>query len=331
MDKIEELKNKKALIKKKLNEMESKKIEIGEKTKEEKDKIEKEIEDMKNKKTEVDEETKKEKEKIKEEIREKTSIKRNKPKETNHANKLIRVSTGFDEQLEDIQKEVPGISKPKITELIVTHNKLWSKMKQEIINFNLSLDKKRSRNKKGQATIFLFFIIVGLLFALLMLLVGGIITIRMNDALDQDLDMGQVNLQDINDDTFGKFAEMYLGNADWWGISIIFGMILGLFLSAYFMRNRFPKWAIVLDIFIILAMFIVALYISSSYSILLDSLSSAGETFLEDYTPKTSGFMINLPIFIAVIGTITMVLLHASIPTRSEERIRGGGILQGVQ
>ena len=124
---------------------------------------------------------------------------------------------------------------------------------------------------------------------------------------------------------------MYLENADWWGMSLIFGLILGLFLSAYFMRNRFPKWAIILDIFIIVAMFIVALYISSSYSILLDSLASAGETFLEDYTPKTSGFMINLPIFIAVIGTITMVLLHASIPRRSEEGPQAGGILQGVQ
>ena len=159
----------------------------------------------------------------------------------------------------------------------------------------------------------------------------GVIVVNINNALNQDIDMGQTNLAEINAKTFGMFAMTYLNHADWWGMAIIIGMVIGLFLSAYIMRNTLPKWGIIIDIFIIVGMFILSLYISSSYSILLDSLNSAGETFLEVYTPRTSTFMINLPIFIVIIGVIMMVLFHSSIPRRSEERYQEGGYLRGVQ
>jgi len=185
------------------------------------------------------------------------------------------------------------------------------------------------KNKKGQMTAILLLIIFGLLLSTVLLLVGGITTIKMNDALRQDIDIGQVNLRNASDASFGKFYTMYLNNADWWGISMIFGMILGLFLSAYMTRNSVPKWGIILDIFIIVGVFILCLYISSTYSTMLDALNIAGEDFLEIYTPKTSMFMINLPIFSVIIGVITMVIFHSSIPRKPEERIQEGGYLQG--
>jgi len=177
---------------------------------------------------------------------------------------------------------------------------------------------------------FIFILIIGVLVASIMLFVGGIITIKINDALSQDVEIGQVNLQDINDDTFGVFNAMYLNNADWWGLSVIFGMMFGLFLSAYFLRGKYPKFGIIFDIFIILAAFIFSLYISSTYSILVDSLNNAGEPFLETYIPKTSMFLLNLHIFVVIIGVISMVLFHSSIPRRTEEAYQTGGVLQGA-
>lgn len=185
-------------------------------------------------------------------------------------------------------------------------------------------------NKKGQMTLFIFALILVSFFAVILLLIGGIVMVEMNTALDQDIDIGQVNLAIINSQTFGVMASTYLNNADWWGLSIIFGMVMGLFLSAYFMRNRFPKWGLVLDIFIILSAFFTSLYISSAYSELLDALNSASQTFLEVYTPKTSMFIVNLPIFVVIIGVIMMILFHSSIPKKAEENIQQGGFLQGV-
>ena len=105
------------------------------------------------------------------------------------------------------------------------------------------------------------------------------------------------------------------------GILSIFGMILGLFLSSYILRNTLPKWAIVLDIIIIVAVFIFALYLSSAYGSVMDGLASSGEFFLEDNLPKTSKFMLNLPIYVAIIGAIMMVLFHSSIPRKREEEL----------
>ncbi len=185
-------------------------------------------------------------------------------------------------------------------------------------------------NKRGQSTISMIVLVVVLFLFTILLLVGGLVTTRINAALDMDVDMGQVNLKEVNANTFGKFNEMFINNADWWGISLIFGMILGLFLSSYMMRNRFPKWGIILDIFIILFVFLVSLYISSTYQTLLDALASAGITFLEDYAAKTSMFVLNLPIFVVVIGVIMMILFHSSIPKKTEERIQEGGFLKGI-
>ena len=186
-------------------------------------------------------------------------------------------------------------------------------------------------NSKGQSTIFMVIMVVGLFLAALILFVIGITTVKFHDAIDRDLPIGQVNLENVTADTFGQFHTMVINSADWWGISLIFGLIFGLFLSAYFTRNSLPKWGLILDIFIILGIFIAALYISSSYQTVLDALAGAGETFLEDYTPSTSRFIINLPIYVVTIGVIMMVLFHAAIPRRTEERIQQGGFLQGVQ
>ena len=186
-------------------------------------------------------------------------------------------------------------------------------------------------NKKGQTTVLMVILLVSLFFAGILFLVGGLGIVKINSFLDVDLDIGQVNLGEQNALTFGKYTEMFLVNADWWGISLIFGMVIGLFLSAYFLRGTFPKWGIVLDIFIIVFIFLASLYVSSTYQLLIDTMAGIGETFLEDNIPKTSMFILNLPVFVVIIGVVMMILFHSSIPRRTEERIQQGGFLQGVQ
>ena len=175
------------------------------------------------------------------------------------------------------------------------------------------------KNKKGQTTTF---ILLGLLIVFILvigLIVIGSISTHTNDALSQNITIGQVNLKTISDDTFGKLNTMILNNADWWGIATIFGMVFGLFLTSYFARNTFPKIGIIIDIFMIFAAFIFSLYLSVIYKQLVVALSSAGENFAEVYLPNTSYFILNLPIFVAVIGIIMMILFHSSIPRKSEE------------
>lgn len=68
-------------------------------------------------------------------------------------NKIIRVSEKFNEEIEDIQEkriengfEEEKLSKPKISDLIRKHND-WSKVKQDLINFNFALEEKNPNGK----------------------------------------------------------------------------------------------------------------------------------------------------------------------------------------
>lgn len=186
------------------------------------------------------------------------------------------------------------------------------------------------KTKSGQITIMMVLFLIAMFFGTLLLLIGGLVSTKMNEALDQNISVGQVNLAEENAKTFGKFNEMVVVNADWWGISLIFGLVFGLFLSAYFTRNSFPRWGIVLDIFIILFVFLFSLYLSATYQTLLDIFAGIGETFLEDNAPKTSMFMLNLPVFVVIIGVGMMILFHSAIPRKTSDRIQEGGVLRGL-
>lgn len=175
------------------------------------------------------------------------------------------------------------------------------------------------KDKKGQTTIFILGGILIVFIGVIMLILFGIFSTNLNESLSQDIDVGQVNLKTVSDQTIGKFNTMVVNNADWWGTGIIFGMVLALFLVSYFSRGTFPKIAIILDIFFILVAFIFALYLSAAYNQVVVALTSAGETFAEVSLPNTSYFILNLPLFTAIIGVIMMVLFHSSIPRKSEE------------
>jgi len=182
-------------------------------------------------------------------------------------------------------------------------------------------------NKKGMSTIFILYGFLILFMGVIFIIVLGTFSVNMEKALSQNISIGQVNLKEVSDDTFGKFNTMVLDNADWWGIAIIFGMVLGLFLASYFTRDSFPKITIVLDIFMIFVAFIFSLYLSAIYSTLVTTLTTAGETFAETYLPKTSFFILNLPLFTVIIGVVMMILFHSNIPRKSEEQNRISNIV----
>lgn len=182
------------------------------------------------------------------------------------------------------------------------------------------LDKiTRKKDKRGQTTMFIFVGLVIVLGYILFLIVLGTFAVHVNSALSQDVDIGQVNLKTVNSESFGMFNKMVVDHADFWGLSIIFGMILGLFLTAYMTRNSVSKIGILFDIFIIIAVFIVSLYLSATYSKIVNALSSAGETFTTVNLEHTSFFMLHLPIFVVIIGVVMMILFHAGIPKKTEE------------
>ena len=88
-----------------------------------------------------------------------------------------------------------------------------------------------NRNKKGQMTLFMVLLLVGAFATAMFLLIIGLVAVKTNEALDIDVDLGQVNLAEVNNQTIGQYTEMVTQNADWWGLGSIFGMVFGIVVS----------------------------------------------------------------------------------------------------
>lgn len=175
------------------------------------------------------------------------------------------------------------------------------------INFN---------KKRGQATIYMFlFVFVVFFFALFLgLALWGFNIV--NDVFDQDLEVGQVNLSEINAQTFGKMNTAFIDSADTIGIVLVLGMALVMIFNAYALGDRYPKLFFVVDVLILVFVFITAIYLSQTYDIFINS-TDLFDLYVNDL-PKTSAFVLNLP---AVVGTLgALILIFSYIGIRRDER-----------
>jgi len=178
------------------------------------------------------------------------------------------------------------------------------------------------KNKRGSSVIWAFVIIfVALLFSIFL----GIVAYSFNlvtTVLGQDVDIGQVNLKDVTDTTFGQINTGMINNADTIGIVFLFGMIILMIMNGYFIGSKLPKLFFIVDIFLLALFFIPSIYISQVYDTFISS-STVFQSTYTDVIPKVSKFMLNLPVIIATAGIITMILSYAGI--RKDDTTEGDG------
>lgn len=172
------------------------------------------------------------------------------------------------------------------------------------------------KNKKGQSVIGMFlFVFIIFFFALFLGIVLWGFNI-VNSVFDQDVDIGQVNLREINDDTFGKINTGFINSADTIGIIVVLGMCLIMILNAYLIGDKYPKLFFAIDVLILVFVFIVSIYLSQVYDIFINS-SSIFDIYANEL-PKTSAFMLNLPSVVGTLGALIMIFSYIGL--RRDER-----------
>jgi len=178
-------------------------------------------------------------------------------------------------------------------------------------------------NKKGSSVVWaLVIIFVSLLMAIFLGIAVYSFNI-VNDVLDQDVDIGQVNLGNVTRQTFGQINTGIINNADTIGVVFLLGMCLMMILNGYYIGSKNPKLFFVVDIFLLALFFIPSIYVSQIYETFISSSTVFSNTFI-NVIPKTSKFMLNLPVIIASVGIITMILSYAGI--RRDDELRGGEV-----
>jgi len=178
-------------------------------------------------------------------------------------------------------------------------------------------------NKKGGSVFGMFLIIFLIFFGIVFLGLGLLIFNSFDTMLDMDVDVGQANLAEVNNQTFGQMNDAFIATADTMGIFLIFGMVLALFINAYITGNRWPKLFFIIDIAILITCIIIAIYLSISYDILINSAEILSDVYI-DKMPKTSTFVLQMPLYVSIIGAIIMILSYAGlkrIDRRSEVNV----------
>lgn len=176
------------------------------------------------------------------------------------------------------------------------------------------------KNKKGSSVIWGFIIIfVALLFSIFLGVTVYVFNL-MTETLGQDTDIGQVNLKNVTDNTFGQINTGMINNADTIGILFLLGMCMLMMFNGYYLGSKNPKLFFVIDIFLLALFFIPSIYVSQMYETFINSTDLFSNTYI-NIIPKVSKFMLNLPVIIGTVGVITMILSYAGI--RKDDELMG--------
>lgn len=179
-------------------------------------------------------------------------------------------------------------------------------------------------NKKGFSVAGSFFIIfISLLFAIFL----GLTVFSFNlltETLSIDVDVGQVNLKDVTEATFGQINTGIINNADTIGIIFLFGMCILMMLNGYYTAKDSPKLFFVIDFFLVILFFIPSIYVSQVYELFINSTSILSGTFI-DVIPKTSKFVLRLPIIIGTVGIVTMILSYSGLGEKQKGELSVAG------
>lgn len=235
-------------------------------------------------------------------------------------NKIQRIGEKFDTEIKGIimARLKNGIDKKKtstrkLTDLIPKHT-AWEEIREDLKTFVFN-------NKKGFSALNTIMIMFFLFVIILFLGIYGLIFYYMNFYLTSaDVTIGSANLTEATELTLGKISNAYLDKIDYIGYIIIFALILGMGINAYYTRGKYPLLMILIDVMLLVFAYIIAVYLSNAYYTFITS-----SDFLDIYInelSKSSKFILNLPIYCATIGVIMMVLSYIPFSRSGNELIQ---------
>lgn len=175
-------------------------------------------------------------------------------------------------------------------------------------------------NNKGFASLKLMIFIFFCFFLIMFLGIGLYIFTLIDISLDQDVSVGgNLTLSGVNDLSFGKLADAFADQADNIGVLLLFAMVILMLGTAFYVEPSYPKFALVIDFLILFFAFILAVYVSDLYSVYINSTDLF--SFYQDDLPKSSTFILRLPLIITVVWCMFMIINYSGIKKQSKESV----------
>lgn len=235
---------------------------------------------------------------------------------------MVKVHPKFKEELQEIRikRLASGVDNKlksfnRLTQALLRHPK-YPDIKQDMIKARFLED------NKGQVfNIFVFIIVsfITVLFCAGLIYVSGLMnTVFTNVGAQNEVNAGQAGYSNMTyaaENTFGKM-DSSIQALRLVALSIVFSMIIGIFISNAFM-NVHPAFFILYVFIVMLAVFFSA-PVSNAYQSLLTSDIFGGN--LVTFTP-INWIMINLPIVVSGIGLLGAVLLFVNLANRGRPKV----------
>lgn len=173
-------------------------------------------------------------------------------------------------------------------------------------------------DKKGMSTIQL---IVFAFFAFFVVIFAGaaIYGLSIFDGVMSgvNLNINGQNFSAIYESTMGQGIDAVLGLADIFCVSLLFGMIIVMMIVGYYWGDDKKRLWIIFDLFIIIAVYILAVYLQNYFLTFLGT-NAIDSTIYTDQLPKASRILTSLPYLIPSIGALIMVVTYGLAKRRSE-------------
>lgn len=121
--------------------------------------------------------------------------------------------------------------------------------------------------------------------------------------------VGEVNFSQNYNDTLRAAVESQIDTADNVGIAVLLGMSIVMMIVGFKASHSKRLW-ILMDLFIMLIAFIVSVYLSSTFELYINTDPNLFSIYSVNLD-KSSTFILNLPIYVPIIGALIMILTYA--------------------
>lgn len=177
-------------------------------------------------------------------------------------------------------------------------------------------------DKRGITTGVLLFFVVFTFISLIVIGVwiygSGAIADGFQELADANITIGEVSFNQTYEDTLKPGLTTVSNSAPKLASTLLlFGMVILMVMNGYFFRQLKGTW-ILLDFFIIIIAFVLAVVISSSFETFINSSPEFLSIFSTELS-LASRFMLNLHVAIPVIGVLIMVATYAITKPKADE------------
>ncbi len=167
-----------------------------------------------------------------------------------------------------------------------------------------------AKGKAGKLNAVMLFVLIFLGF--MGIVIMGIFVYGAN-LIDQtftsmDIQIGNVSFQEAYNDTLGIGINVILNSADNYGLGLLLGMIILIVISSFIFHEKQKVW-IVLEFFILIVAFILAVTIQRTYNIVINSSTELLDIYSIDLI-NSSTFILNLPIIIPIVWAFIIILSY---------------------